>query len=558
MGVIYKLKPEIVEFVIQQKKNNRSLSCRSLTRIVQDEFQQKVSKSSINKVLKAVELSSPVGRRGVGKRTRSKELRRKFSLPEKKRKELFSEKAPHQILSDLKITVQSEALVDGVGSILLKAAEWKLSRQPILQDLLKEHCAACSEQEIQDVAALLSSLKVFHIGSLEDFSRYGGQGLWDLGGVDKIILEGEVFDALNSLTARKEFFLKFSLRVPQIFTQVLGFRYILKGGVSFFIDGQQASVWTNVQSGFPISLTKATEILAKTINNVHSKCLCAIAPKNTGKQQENKQISDFFKAFNNVHSRKIQQIELIGENAEVLGSFDEIPQIKRFFIASAWPWEDMFQKFLEARKISSEGKLEHGVAGRDITYKETIIKWDFDGAVFPVRGIQLFETFVNVPFAVLVTNLDFDKASAGDVAFQYFQRWPNMERGTYFSTLSNPSSWKTRLSSTKNDHWNSFLSESFYGRDPLWGAIDQLTVLLDRFGRQQFFPEIYEDVSFETMNHRFYSLPGRIVRDGEKLIVDIQPPKAASYLRDFLFAAQRLNESNVRTFDGKVVVINII
>ena len=62
MGVIYKLKQEIVDFIIEQKKLDPSLSCRKLTSIIQEKFHIQVSKSSVNAVFKESHLSSPVGR----------------------------------------------------------------------------------------------------------------------------------------------------------------------------------------------------------------------------------------------------------------------------------------------------------------------------------------------------------------------------------------------------------------------------------------------------------------------------------------------------------------
>jgi len=59
----YKLTPEIVGFIISQKKANPVLSCRKMVSLVNENFSLKVSKSMINKIMKENKLSSPVGRR---------------------------------------------------------------------------------------------------------------------------------------------------------------------------------------------------------------------------------------------------------------------------------------------------------------------------------------------------------------------------------------------------------------------------------------------------------------------------------------------------------------
>ncbi|MDD2752600.1 MAG: hypothetical protein PHN59_05670 [Candidatus Omnitrophica bacterium] len=66
MGITHKLKPEIREFVLDTQKNNLKLSCRGIASLVYEKFQVKISKSSINALIKGSGLSMPVGRRRVG------------------------------------------------------------------------------------------------------------------------------------------------------------------------------------------------------------------------------------------------------------------------------------------------------------------------------------------------------------------------------------------------------------------------------------------------------------------------------------------------------------
>ncbi len=74
MGVVHKLKPEVLNSIIQNKQNNPALSCRYLTTLILEQFHIKVSKSSINAIFKENNLSMPIGRR-------RKQKRKKFNLP---------------------------------------------------------------------------------------------------------------------------------------------------------------------------------------------------------------------------------------------------------------------------------------------------------------------------------------------------------------------------------------------------------------------------------------------------------------------------------------------
>ncbi|MDD5506225.1 MAG: hypothetical protein PHR73_05680, partial [Candidatus Omnitrophica bacterium] len=74
MGVVHKLKPEVIKFILDNKKANPHLSCRSLNSLLLEKLQVKVSKSSINAIFKQNNLSMPVGRR-------QKPKKKKFNMP---------------------------------------------------------------------------------------------------------------------------------------------------------------------------------------------------------------------------------------------------------------------------------------------------------------------------------------------------------------------------------------------------------------------------------------------------------------------------------------------
>ena len=100
MGIIHKLRPEIIEFIVQQKKSNPGLSCRGLTSLINVKFQIKVSKSSVNEIIKEAGFSQPVGR--------------SFS------------KTPQTLKERIHLTLNPEAMSQSTGEILgpsLRAAE---------------------------------------------------------------------------------------------------------------------------------------------------------------------------------------------------------------------------------------------------------------------------------------------------------------------------------------------------------------------------------------------------------------------------------------------------
>ncbi|MFY9401811.1 MAG: hypothetical protein WAQ07_00135 [Candidatus Omnitrophota bacterium] len=63
MGVTYKLKKEVKEFIIEEKRDNPQISCRLMSEHVKAKFGISLSKSSINALIKEAGLSAPIGRR---------------------------------------------------------------------------------------------------------------------------------------------------------------------------------------------------------------------------------------------------------------------------------------------------------------------------------------------------------------------------------------------------------------------------------------------------------------------------------------------------------------
>jgi hypothetical protein len=83
MGVVHKLKEDVVTFIVAQKKQYPTIGVRKLALLASEKFQINISKSSVNNVLKNASLSSVVGRR-VGSTTKVE----KFSIPSTRKIEI--------------------------------------------------------------------------------------------------------------------------------------------------------------------------------------------------------------------------------------------------------------------------------------------------------------------------------------------------------------------------------------------------------------------------------------------------------------------------------------
>ncbi len=78
MGVTYKLREDVVRFIISQRQNNPLFSCRQLAESVSQQFGIRLSKSSVHDVLKESGAVTPRGRKPKDK----------FQIPIEKKKQI--------------------------------------------------------------------------------------------------------------------------------------------------------------------------------------------------------------------------------------------------------------------------------------------------------------------------------------------------------------------------------------------------------------------------------------------------------------------------------------
>ncbi len=127
----YKLKEEIKEFIIEQKKAKPKLSCRSLALLIKECFQISLSKSLINNVIKQSNLSSPVGRRRI--------------------KEAIIAKKP----AETQVARQEAEFMENGGFFFLKAADLKLGLTARLAEIFAGYLPDLSQQNIQAIIETL-------------------------------------------------------------------------------------------------------------------------------------------------------------------------------------------------------------------------------------------------------------------------------------------------------------------------------------------------------------------------------------------------------------------
>jgi len=137
MAKYYKLNEEIKQFIIEGKRANPKLSCRSLTSLIKERFQVSLSKSLINNVIKQSNLSSPVGRGRI--------------------KEAVTLKKP----AEAQIIKQKVEFMENGGFFFLKAADFKLGLTTHLAEILSGYFPGLTKESHQAITEALIYFPLF-------------------------------------------------------------------------------------------------------------------------------------------------------------------------------------------------------------------------------------------------------------------------------------------------------------------------------------------------------------------------------------------------------------
>ena len=187
MGVIYKLREEVVQFIISQRQGNPLASCRQLAESASQKFDLHLSKSSVHDVLKESGIITPRGRKP----------RPKFEIPQEKKKQI------QESFSQVKL-IPPPAIIPPVESKIILIADVAEAKN--------------SSEEVSEEAVVLPQKD-----DMEISPEYDGAGriflkatLWDLG----------IFSEKEIKATDWNYYLTYSK----------GIKVVLEDNKSFFID----------------------------------------------------------------------------------------------------------------------------------------------------------------------------------------------------------------------------------------------------------------------------------------------------------------------------------
>jgi hypothetical protein len=445
MGVIYKLTPAVVEFIVQHKRDIPKLSCRQLCKIASDKFQIPVSKSSVNNVLKGAGLSSSVGRRGSGK-----PKPKPFEIPRDKKDLLLHnvqktvaadeitfdaatpqiERSAKPVTSPIQAELPKslsreefersveairarknqprEAIYMGAGAVFLKAALERLGGIQALARIFEKHLVALPQEFPQILEALIYLTAVDRDAS-SNLDQYAKHAAWPLSGLTGPLEEGLISGWLRDVQNMPTLVFEYETLKQQTFLQAGSLKVVLSDGRFIALDAQMSTVWSSqIPSEFCWPFEKAVSGISATLISNNEFIILARASEHSTISEE---FLGFIASLDNSRAAQIERIMVFSPSGEVLSEFAAIPQKKRFFIVPIWARQVEFSLFVKSAKWAAKSAYYHELSDQPVFWVETksdLLTALSGGRIEEARAITLWSLTSEEPVVVLLTN---DKAT---------------------------------------------------------------------------------------------------------------------------------------------------
>lgn len=512
MSNIKKISHEIESYIIQRKKKNPDLSCRSLTLDARSKFNIYLSKSSINRIIKAGELSSPVGRRVT-----------KVFRP--------------------------YGQIQGAGFAFLHGAGLLLGLPRILANICKKiHPSMRLKLETLEAIseAWIISKAIYNV-SLEKIEEYDKSELWFITGrkINKGLLRQyiEIFKSMQPINYQ------LVRELTHILQDVHYLKFTMSDGSQYCIDGQLKSVWRD--SKIPVDFCVTIDTADSYINDIFFRNEPMVITSARPESMLGEEISDFiFSCDAKSAAQRIRKIEFFSPKGELVKEIPFIVPGRRKFIMGIWPWQ--YKTITQLEKIRATESFLHEPLRQEFCYMEDkIIFTQHTQNIDVMLRLIIIKSDKNGPARIgILTNLDPEEWSASSVVEHYVRRCPNFEAGhsLFLKATKNPLYFEQFISSEKILASSKKIIDT---QDPD-GFFSVLVELLNIFAQRVFFPADCSTYSLLKMRELFYKQRGLIKRDlAEDVTFNIFDSNELTENDLLNSAAIKFNEAPVVDFSGR-------
>ena len=573
MGVIYKLKPEIIEFILKTTTAQPQLGCRKISYLIQEQFKVSVSKSSINSVIKTRGFSKPAGRRPIHKKRAQKieppqssdtpqlliTREQKSALPlvivegskaglEPPKKEPAEEAEPKVTLLMPSLQELPEGhLVKKMGCWFLKAADLCLGGVAAVSDALASVILDKDANEIIAGNETLLYMPCFSGASPQDLNMsigYLAGRPYSASEIDGLINFLRPMGSLNSLLLNR-------LKSRLVFVSRI--KFTLADSSFYFLDGNMHSIWSNtrIPKTFSNPIPKVKGYLDASVL-VNNQPLVLQAPAGFGVPTE--AFFNFVYSWQGRSDKAVKSIELYSQEDKMIEMPLQIPLRQNFFILGLWPWQ--FTQARNTDSLSGSGPFSLKLTNEDFSLTEArmLLRHPQTKAELGLRSVILKKDKQEI--LSIITNIEKDVLTPQEVARLYLERWPNLESG-YQDFLAKIES--ARQSNKEKELFLISAPDLAMPEDALdlRRILDLWRERLGEYCQIYFFPPEYKNSDISSLKERFYELEGQIAKQIGHCKIKFIVQSDFEYLDDLVYACQKANERDVRLYDGSRLLFEV-
>lgn len=609
MGVIHKLRGDVISFIITLKKNNPSIGVRQLAVLTSEQFHVQVSKSSVNSVLKKSALSSSVGRRsGITVRPE------KFSIPSVKkdqisksmrgagfRKEellLAEEKGPVQerpLPSKLPVEkeldeeaeetgaspaeilegqdfsghvealrkdrrVQGTAISDGAGFIFLKAAQWDVSTHSLMAELFKKYIQSAVSNRFDSISDMFLFLKFLGEESFDLTSAYGSHGLGVLNNFchpianenkDLLELKGlfQWDKTMQKSSSLPSLIMEYNRINEQAFLEVKGLRLLLEDRSEVTMDASMASFGGgSLIPPFPYGSLPIHKAMARLSNSLVSNIQSIIFHRAPGEAKFDRAVYDMVAVFENIPGKRILKISVLDLQGEEIAGFSTVPFQKRTFLMGVAPQQKEFGELTKAVKWAGKRSFYHEGIDRIVHFAETKTKFmamQVNESIEDFRVITVREGEESASCWGILTNQH--NGSGEDILKEYMSQWPYLGESLQEAPIF-------VLPPGKSDE-SQEMENRAEKKD--FSVFSDFVGSLHKYCQKQFFPPVHSNDDISSFIENVYGISGIYYEREHDLNIFLDVEKESPYRKDLEYAVKRVNERHILDYSGRRLWLEI-
>ncbi len=509
-----KVNETVISLIVDIKKHDKTISCRSLSKLLHSKYNIKLSKSSINKVIKKLTLSSPVGR------PISKSFR-----------------------------VSGEVV--GAGYVFLLGADRLLGLSAHIAEVLTRINSAfhIRRESLEAACQALIMGKAFYNVPLLKLIDYRKEDMWLILGikVNKGLLN-KLATSLDLLQPVKQQIVnEFSIS----FRDVHCLKVMLANKRFFYIDGQFKSIWP--ENNIPIDFSVTYDIAKGYVKDYLLGGSWPVFFDLPSVSKEHDSAALFFASFfcANVEYT-VNTIQLIGIKGDVIDSYDVKEwRGKKFLIGVSPSHVDFVNDFSQEahwqRCVIADIEREFYYAEKEVILPQHILNEEVR-----LRLIMVKSGLEDTAERGILTNLDIVDTDAILVIKAYIERCPDFKKSVamYRDAIKNPVYLESFILMEKVFHRVQKLQNS----DSLDDIFSILVEVLDLFARRSFFSSSAQGWSFLKAKELFFKQNGYVRRDMADFVVYKLFGNNMLYdLASLKEAILRFNSQPIYDLDGRKV-----